>query len=161
MGFMKRSATIFLQGVIAVFGLAVLAFLLWEPHVEGRNVNATTFEIYFHDPFLAYVYFGSIPFFVALFQAIKVLGYAGQNNVFSQANVSALRTIRNCALLIIGLAVISVAFMPFGDAEDRPPGVFLRLVVIFGSLVVATTSAIFERILQQAVDLKSENDLTI
>src|SRR5215470_16450413 len=74
---MKRSSTIFLQIVVVLFGIAVLAFLLWEPHVEGRNKHATVFEIYFKDWFLAYVYIASIPFFMALVQAFKVLGYAG------------------------------------------------------------------------------------
>ena len=78
---MKRSSTIFLQVVIVLIGIGALALLLWEPQIEGRNAHATLFEIYFKDPFLAYVYAGSIPFFVALYQAFKVLGYAGQNKV--------------------------------------------------------------------------------
>src|SRR6266478_2422403 len=70
---MKRSSTIFLQVVIVLIGIGALAFLLWEPHTEGVNKHATLFEIYFNS-FLAYVYLGSIPFFVALYQAFKVLG---------------------------------------------------------------------------------------
>jgi hypothetical protein len=53
---MKKSSTIFLQVVLVLIGMAALAFLLWEPHLEGRNVHATLFEIYFKDPFLAYAY---------------------------------------------------------------------------------------------------------
>ncbi|HMQ01953.1 MAG TPA: DUF2975 domain-containing protein, partial [Candidatus Doudnabacteria bacterium] len=80
---MKKISTVFLQIIIVALGIGVLAALLVEPHFEGRNVNATFFEIYFKDPFLAYVYLGSIPFFVGLYQAIKLLGYAGQNKIFS------------------------------------------------------------------------------
>jgi hypothetical protein len=75
---MKRSSTTFLQLVIVLIGIGALALMLWEPHIEGRNAHATTFQIYFNDPFLAYTYIASIPFFVALYQAFKVLGYAGQ-----------------------------------------------------------------------------------
>src|SRR6266478_6037132 len=107
---MKRSSTIFLQVVIVLIGIGALALLLWEPHIEGRNAHATNFEIYLKDPFLALVYAGSIPFFVALYQAFKVLGYAGQNKVFSQAAVKALRTIKYCAIAIIGFAAVSVIF---------------------------------------------------
>src|SRR3989338_2104972 len=99
---MKKSSTIFLQVVIIALGIGVLAFMLWEPHLEGRNVNATFFEIYFNDPFLAYAYIGSIPFFVALYQAIKVLGYVRQNKTFSQVVVNALRTIKYCAFITAG-----------------------------------------------------------
>src|SRR6187200_1076163 len=99
---MKRSSTIFLQVVIVLIGIGALALLLCEPQIEGVNAHATNFEIYFKDPFLALAYIGSIPFFVALYQAFKVLGYAGQNNkVFSQPAVNALRTIKYCALAII------------------------------------------------------------
>src|ERR1700704_7038900 len=93
----KRSPTVFLQVVIVLLGIGALALLLWEPHVEGRNAHATLFEIYFKDPFLAYAYLASIPFFLALYQAFKVLGYAGQNKVFSLSAVKALGTIKSSA----------------------------------------------------------------
>ena len=72
------------QGVIILIGIASFVLMLWEPHLEGRNVNATLFEIYFNDPFLAYAYAASIAFFVALYQAFKLLGYADKNKIFSQ-----------------------------------------------------------------------------
>src|SRR5882672_9142059 len=113
----KRSSTLFLQIVIVLIGLGALALMLWEPHVEGVNAHSTFFEVYF-DPFIALVYIGSIPFFVALYQAVKVLGYAGQNKVFSQAAVKALRTVKYCALAIIGFVAVSVIFMIGGDRDD-------------------------------------------
>src|SRR4051812_25032947 len=103
---MKRTPTIFLQAVVVLLGIAALALLLWEPHIEGRNIHATTFEIYFKDPFLAYAYIASIPFFAALYQAFKVLGYAGQNKVFSHEAAKALRTIKYCAIAIIGFVAV-------------------------------------------------------
>lgn len=157
---MKRSSTAFLQMVIVLIGIAALAFLLWEPHVEGVNAHATLFEMYFNS-FVAYVYIGSIPFFVALYQAFKLLGYAGRNEVFSQRSVRALRTLKYCALAIIGVVAVSVFFMIGGDRDDRPAGVFMRVLITFPSIVVAAAAAMFERILQNAVDMKSENDLTV
>src|SRR6266550_7713796 len=100
---MKRSSTIFLQVVIVLIGIGTVALLLWEPHIEGRNVHATLFEIYFKDPFLAYAYIASISFFVALYQAFKVLGYVRQNKIFSQATVNSLRTIKYCAIALVVL----------------------------------------------------------
>ena len=157
---LKRSSTAFLQTVVLLIGVGALAFLLWEPQVEGVNAHATHFEKYFN-LFVAYAYIASIPFFVALYQAFKVLGYAGQNRVFSQEAVKALRTIKYCAISLIGFVAVSVIFMISGDPDDRPAGVFMRILVTFPSIVVATSAAMFERILQNAVDLKSENDLTV
>jgi hypothetical protein len=161
---MKRSSTIFLQIVIVLIGVGALALLLWAPQVEGRNKDATFFEIYFQDPFLALVYAGSIPFFIALYQAIKVLGYVGCNQVFSTEVVKALRTIRYCALAIIGFVVVEeivILLMTNGDDENPGAPIFMGILIIFPSIVVATAAAMFERILQNAVDLKSENDLTV
>ena len=157
---MKRGSTIFLQVVIVLLGTGVLTFLLWEPHVEGANAHATLFEMYFN-PFIAYAYIGSIPFFVALYQAFKLLGYIRRNEIFSPRSVRALRTIKYCALAIIGFVAVSVIFMIFGDRDDRPAGVFMRILITFPSIVVAIAAAMFQRILQNAVDIKSENDLTI
>jgi hypothetical protein len=152
---MKRSATIFLQAVIVLIGIGALALMLWEPHIEGRNAHATLVEIYFKDPFLAYAYIASIPFFVALYQAFKLLGYAGQNELLSPAAVKALRTIKFCAISIIGFVAVSLIFLMFGDKDDRPAGIFLRLLITFGSIVIATAAVMFERILQNAVDRKT------
>jgi hypothetical protein len=158
---MKRSSTIFLQVVIVLIGIGALALLLWEPHIEGRNAHATLFEIYFKDPFLALVYIGSIPFFMALYQAFRVLGYAGQNKVFSQAAVKALRTIKYCAIAIIGFVAVEEIIIMLNNSDDRAGGVFMGILITFGSIVIATAAAMFERILQNAVDIKSENDLTV
>jgi hypothetical protein len=161
---MKRSAIIFLQIVIVLIGVAALAFLLWEPQVEGVNKNATQFEIYFQDPFLALVYAGSLPFFMALYQAIRALEYVGRNQVFSSEVVKALRTIKYCALAIIGFVVVEEIWILLvsGPDEDNPGApIFLGLLIAFPSVVVAATAGMFERILQNAVDLKSENDLTV
>src|SRR6185295_3517498 len=129
---MKRSSTAFLQVVIVLISIGALALMLWEPHIEGRNVHATLFEIYFKDPFLAYAYIASIPFFMALYQAFKVLEYVKQNKTFSQATVKALRTIKYCAIAIIGFVAVSIIFMMFGDdPDDRPAGVFMRILITF------------------------------
>jgi hypothetical protein len=156
-----RSSTAFLQLVIVLIGIGALALMLWDPHIEGRNAHATLFEIYFKDPFLAYAYIASIPFFVALYHGFKLLGCAGQNKVFSYSAVRALRTIKYCAIAIIGFVAVSVIFMISGDSDDRPAGVFMRILITFPSIVVATAAATFERILQNAVDMQSENDLTV
>ena len=157
---MKRGSTIFLQVVILLLGVGVLAFLLWEPHLEGVNAHATLFQMYF-DPFIAYAYIGSIPFFVGLYQAFKLLGYVRRNEIFSERSVRALRIIKYCALVIIGFVAVSVIFMIGGDRDDRPGGTFMRILITFPSMVVATAAAVFERILQNAVDIKSENELTV
>jgi hypothetical protein len=159
----RRSSTIFLQVVIVIIGIGALALMLWEPHLEGRNAHATLFEIYFKDPFLAYAYLASIAFFVALFQAFTLLGYIGQNEVFSLNSVRALRTIKRCAMALIAMigAAVAYLFIAVRGKDDIAGGVAIGLFLIFGSVVIGTAAAVFERLLQTAVDIKSENDLTV
>lgn len=159
----RRSATIFLQIVIVLIGIGALVFMLWEPHLEGRNAHATTFEIYFNDPFLAYAYLASIAFFTVLFQAFTLLGAVGRNNVFSLKSVKSLRTIKYCAIalvLMIGGALAYIIIAIRGK-DDIAGGVAMGLVMIFAFAVIATAAGVFERLLQNAVDMKSENDLTV
>ena len=160
---MKRTSTIFLQVVIVFIGIGALALLLWEPHLEGRNAHATLFQIYFDDPFLAYAYVASIAFFIALYQAFKLLGYVGRSEVFSHRSVQALRAIKYCAISIVGFLVGAEAYFFFvrRGKDDIAGGVMMGLFLIFISVVVATAAAVFERTLQSAVELKSENDLTV
>ena len=161
---MKKSSTIFLQVVIVLIGIGTLALMLWEPHLEGRNVNAPLFEIYFKDPFLAYAYIGSIPFFVALYQAFTMLKYIGQNKVFSQAAVNTLRNIKYCAFITATAIVAADAYLMVAaqsNNEDPAGAVMLGLIATFTSIVIATAAAVFEKLLQNAVDIKSENDLTV
>jgi len=160
---MKRGPTIFLQIVIVLFGIGLLAALLWEPQVEGRNVHATQFEIYFKDPFLAYIYLAFIPFFVGLYQVFKMLGYARREEIFSQRSVQALRILKYCAittaLFIVGAEAYIFVFVR--GTDDVAGGVMMGAFIIFVSAVIGTAAAVFERILQNAVDIKAENDLTV
>ncbi|WP_202925510.1 DUF2975 domain-containing protein [Edaphobacter sp. 12200R-103] len=146
-----------------LIGMGALALLLWEPHLEGRNAHATLFQIYFKDPFLAYAYIGSIAFFIALYQAFKLLGYAGRGEVFTQRSVKALRTIKHCAMTLVGFLAGAEAyfFLVQRSKEDIAGGVMMGLLLIFVSVIAGTMALVLEETLQSAVALKSENDLTI
>jgi hypothetical protein len=158
---MKRSSTVFLQIVLVLIGIGALALMLWLPRIEGRNVNSTNFEIYFKDPFLAYMYFASTSFFLALFNGFKLLGFAGKNHVFSMAAVKSMRTIKFCALALAGFVAIAVLVILRNESDDAAGGVVMGVLIAFVSIVISAAAALFERVLQSAVDIKSENDLTV
>ncbi|HEU5078804.1 MAG TPA: DUF2975 domain-containing protein [Opitutaceae bacterium] len=155
---MKSSSALILQMVIVLLGIVTLAWMLWEPHLEGRNAHATTFEIYFKDPFLAYVYIGSIPFFVALHRAFRLFGQVRRNGAFSQETLRALRTIRRCAMVIVGFVAGAVIFIIlFGDKDDRPAGIFMCMLVAFAAGAIAAAATIFARHLLNAFRDSQEN----
>ncbi len=159
---MKRGSILFLQGFIVLIGIVTLAIMIRLPLTEGRAVNLDLFSIY-SDPFILYGYAASIPFFIALYKAFKLLGYIGQNIAFSLNSVRTLRSIKHCAIVLsIFIVMAGLYIRIFHDKDDDPAG-FLAMCIVttLVSLVVATTAAVFEKILQNAVDMKSENDLTI
>jgi hypothetical protein len=159
---MKKNSTTFLQTVIVLVGIAALAIMIRFPLTEGRAVNLDLFSIY-SDPFIIYGFAASIPFFIALYQAFKLLGYIGQNKVFSLNSVKALRNIKYCAILLGILIVMAGLYIRMFHAESDDPAGFLAIAILaaFVSIVIATAAGVFERTLQNAVDIKSENDLTV
>jgi Kef-type K+ transport system membrane component KefB len=159
---MKRISTTFLQGVILLIGMVVLAALIRFPLTEGRAANLDLLSIY-ADPFILYGYAVSIAFFVALYKAFKLLGYIGQNKVFSSNSVGALRSIKYCSIALSVLIVMAGIYIRIAHSKEDDPAGFIAICIVttFAAIVVATAAAIFEKILQNAIDMKSENDLTI
>lgn len=159
---MKRASIVFLQVAVVLIGIVALAILIRFPLTEGRAANLDLLSIYL-DPFILYGYATSIAFFIALYKAFKLLGYIGQNQVFSSNAVKALKSIKYCAIVLSVFIALAGLYIRISHNKEDDPAGFLVIctVTIFASAVVATAAAIFEKILQNAIDMKSENDLTI
>ena len=159
---MKKASTRFLQAVIVLVGIVALAILIRFPQIEGRAANLDLFSIY-ADPFILYGYAASIAFFIALYKTFKLLGYIGQNKAFSSNSVGALKSIKYCAIAIcISIVLAGIYIRIFHHKDDDPAG-FLAMCIVTTliSASAATLAAVFEKILQNAIDMKSENELTI
>lgn len=144
---MKRHLALLLQFIVVLVGAGALAFLLWAPQVDGRNAQATVFEIYFTDPFVAYVYAASIPFFVGLHRAFSLLGHFRKQEAFSQVTVDALRSIRRCAFWTLGAVPGGMAFILSGDPE--PPGIVMSFLIALVASLVAVGATLSARAVQK------------
>ena len=145
-----------------LIGIVALAVMIRFPLTEGRAVNLDLFSIY-SDPFIMYGYLASIAFFVALYQAFKLLGYIGQNKAFSLSSVKALRTIKYCAIILSVSIIMAAVYIRIFHAKDDDPAGFIAVAIVatFISIVIATAAAVFEKLLQKAANIKSENELTV
>jgi hypothetical protein len=47
------------------------------------------------------------------------------------------------------------------DRDDAPGVSVIGFIIIFASFVIAVFAAVLERLLQNAIEIKSENDLTV
>jgi hypothetical protein len=150
---MKKYSTIFLRIAVILIGFPVLALcIFWLPGFVG----------YLHFLILIAVYASSITYFFALYQALKLLSYIDKNKAFSQISVKALKYIKYCANTIsIIYAVLTPFLYPIADADDAPGLVGFPLIIIFASVAIAVFAAVLQRLLQDAIDIKSENDLTV
>jgi len=154
---MKHSSTLFLQSVIFLIGIVVLYVCAFGiPTVVGD------FSADGYDPILLGLYIPAIPFFIALFQATKLLNYIDTNRAFSALSVRAFRNIKLCAASIAGIFVLAMPYIFYvADKDDSPGALLIGLVIVFASTVIATFAAVLQKLVQNAVDIKAENDLTV
>ncbi len=158
---MIRSSTLFLKVVILLIAIGALAGLIWFPQTEGRATNLDLISIY-RDPFILYGYLASIPFFVGLYQAFKLLNLIDADKAFSQDAVNTLKHMKFASLSLIGFIAVAELYIRFFAHGDDPAGpTALGILASFAAIVIATAAAVFQKLLQNAVDIQSENDLTV
>jgi hypothetical protein len=154
---MKPGSTLFLRVAIIAIAAAMLAICIF-----GLPALICSDNTGYYRPILIGLYVPAVPFFYALYQALRLLNFIDKNQAFSEMSVKAFSTIKYCAFLI---SLLFTAGMPYiysaADRDDAPGVVALGLVIIFASLVIATFSAVLEKLVQNAVDIKHENDLTV
>lgn len=158
---MKRGSTLFLKIIILLIAIGVVSGLLWFPQTEGRAANLDLISIY-SDPLIIYSYFASIPFFVGLYQAFKLLNFIDANQAFSQGAVNTLKYMKLAAVSLIGLIILAGLYLRFFlQGEDLAGPLMLAICMSLAFGVIATAAGVFEKLFQNAVDIKSENDLTV
>ncbi|MCT8978475.1 DUF2975 domain-containing protein [Clostridium sp. CX1] len=150
---MKGYSTIFLKIAVILIGIPVLALcIFWVPGFVG----------YLHFAILIGVYATAITFFFALYQALKLLRYIDKNKAFSELSVKALKNIKYCANTISVIYAGIVPFLyPVAEADDAPGLIAFPIIIIFASTIVAVFAAVLQKLLKEAIDIKSENDLTV
>jgi biotin transporter BioY len=158
---MKQGTTLFLKIAVFIIGTPVLALCIFGlPWLANNPVNPDYAHILY--PILIIMYVSVIPFFIALYQAFKLLNYIDKNKAFSELSVKALKNIKYCAITISGLYVVGMPFFYIlAELDDAPGVILIGMLFIFASMVIAVFAAVLQRLLQQAIDIKLENDLTV
>lgn len=163
---MKRGSTLFLKLAVIVIGIPVLAGCLFllpmltseanEAAEKGADIAFTVYGL------VMIMYVSAVPFFFALYQSFNLLNYIDKNQAFSELSVTALKKIKNCAIIISGLYVVALPFVAIlAEVDDAPGLIIVGMIPIFASLVIAVFAAVLQRLLQEAINIKSENDLTV
>ena len=158
---MKEYSTVFLKIAVMLIGIPVLALCVFSFYWLGKNPASSNYAHILY-PIIIGIYLSTIPFFTALYQALRLLSYIDKNKAFSELSVKALRNIKYCANII---SIVYVVIMPFvylvAEKDDAPGLIIMGIVPIFASMVIAVFAAVLQKLLQEAIDIKSENDLTV
>lgn len=160
---LKQGSTHFLRFALFILGLAVLAFCIFALPSMWKGGSAE-FPMASRAIFLIMIslYLTAIPFFIALWQAFKLLSYIDQNKAFSDLSIKALRNIKYCAIAMTVLYWADVPLLfPIADADDAPGLIIIGAALACAPIVVAVFAAVLQKLLQNAIDIKSENDLTV
>jgi hypothetical protein len=147
---MKQASTLFLKGVLLFIAMGAVALMIRFPQTEGRAANLDLVSIY-KDPFIIYMYIASVPFFVALYQAFKLLGAIDKNMIFSQVGVNAVRNIKYCALAVIGFMLGAEAFLFIVErskSDDIAGGVAMGIFIILICFVITAAADVFQKLLE-------------
>ncbi|MBY6271775.1 MAG: DUF2975 domain-containing protein [Caldibacillus debilis] len=160
---MKQGSTVFLKIALIMIGTPVLALCIFGlPMLAKEAAESNSESAYVLYGFLTVMYLSAIPFFFALYQAFKLLNYIDRNEAFSELSVQALKKIKYCA---IAISILYVPGLPFfyiaAELEDAPGIMLIGLGIIFASTIIAVFAALLQKLLKAAIDIKSENDLTI
>src|SRR5690625_2835603 len=163
---MKQVSTLFLKIVVIAMSIPVLAlciFVLPKVVMEAFRHAANGEKLgYIVLTILFVMYITAIPFFLALYQTVKLLTYIEKDQAFSQISVTALTKVKNYAKLISGLYVLVLPLVYIVAEWDDAPGLILIGIVMIGaSFAVAVFASVLQRLLQKAIDIKEENDLTV
>ena len=160
---MKRGSTLFLKTAVIFMGIPVLALCIFlVPKIADFAA-----QLYPNMAFIKYLVFidlyaTAIPFYFALYQAFNLLSYIDKNKAFSDLSVRALNKIKYCAMTISFLYVVGMPlFYLVAEMDDAPGIIIIGMVMIFASMVIAVFAAVLQRLLQDAINIKEENDLIV
>lgn len=160
---MKQSSTYFLRAVVFLMG-AMAIFLCWLilPAINEGWEEAYPDVASWKYPFMLILAMTVVPFFIALWQTLKLLRYVDINKAFSTRSVLALKKIKYCAVAFGVLYILTLPFIyQVAQLLDAPGLMSIGIAMCFAPQVIAVFAAVLERLLQSAIEIKKENDLTV
>ncbi|MEG0076334.1 DUF2975 domain-containing protein [Anaerorhabdus sp.] len=160
---MKNMNTIFLRACIVIVAIVVMLMSIFFIPPFANKVG----EIY---PIIANLrfmvilipYATLIPFYFALYKFMVLLNLIDQGNAFSVESVKILNIIKKCAILItiLYLFILPLVYI-VADIEDAPGLLLILGCFSMVPFVIGIFAGVLEKLLDQAVQIKAENDLVV
>ena len=160
---MKRGSTIFLRLAVTAIGLGVVALcilllpLIWQAaYIEYQEDGYAVRVV------VAAMYLAAVPFFFGIYKGWRILDAIDTGQSFSLASVRALQEISYCAGIISLIYIVTLPFFYIWAQSDDAPGlVLIGLFFVGMPAIVSVATGLLRLLLAEAVNIKSENDLTV
>ena len=154
-----KKETVFLKVIIVLIGAFILGLCIFFLPRGVKIAYGTDSALL---SFILLMYVTAIPFFIALYEALRILSYIENGTAFSGISVKSLKNIKVCAVIISGLYILGMPILfIIADKDDAPGIILMGMVVVFASLVIAVFSAVLQNLLKSVIEIKLENDLTV
>lgn len=161
---MKNGSTLFLR--VAILGAALVVVLLssWAiVDVYGHWAEDSPELANWQYPIIVVIAANALTFCVAVHQIWKLLNLIDKNKAFTKTSVKAMKNVKYCGLLISSLFATWMPLVFHAAQNEDAPGMILIFGAIFVGIpfVLAIFAGVAQRLFQNAIDIKSENDLTV
>lgn len=158
-----RRETMILKIAVIMLGIPVAALsVLLLPWIARDAAQSSIRMAYVIYGILILMYISVVPFFAALYQGFRLLGYIDSNKAFLELSLKSIQKIRSCAAAI---SIIYLFAMPLfyivAEIDDAPGVILVGMIFVFAPLTVTVFAAILKKLLKNAIDLKNDNELTI
>ena len=159
---MRQYSTLVLRLALFVAGAIVLAMCGGAAWLAAKTDPASEYYV------LSYVLLlgtcaAAIPCFTALYQSYKLPGYIDTGRAFSELSARALKIIMRSAF--VEFLICTLGGLPFfyvvAEKDDAPGLIIIGMAIAGAAFIIFVFASVLSTLLQDAIAMKSENDLTI
>ncbi|MCL1950724.1 MAG: DUF2975 domain-containing protein [Turicibacter sp.] len=167
---MKRAIWFLRLVVLAIVAIVLFMLIGLAPEIWQESTAAASLArewsplLGFGNIFLMVGIFGGlIPFLLGARETFALLRLIEQKKSFSMMAVHTLGRIKVCAFAVCILYMAGVLPMAYTVAQlaDGPGLILIAFVIGLSPVVFAVLAMILETVLQEAIAMKAENELTI
>lgn len=157
----QRELSIWLKGLLLMSGVLGL-FLCFglAPNMGSTLAESDPSRAHLFWPCLLFIWIACIPIYMALYQAWMIFKNVGEDNSFCEENMLRLKKVSRLSIIVVLMYSCAAFWLLIVDLVNFY--IFLAIfVILFASIFVAVSSAVLSHLVNKAVELQKENDLTI
>lgn len=146
--------------VVLIALIIGILILFWLPNIANYMEEMFPECSFMKKPLLIGISSTGIPFYIAVFYVFKLIKLIEKDEVFTLLARDFLKVISKCSLAEIVLYFGGIVYLYINNAA-HPSIVILGLLIMFAAFIIYIFIEILSELLLKAVEIKTENELTI